>query len=174
MCLSSAKTFYFGMVYSNIMYGILVWGGTTTTASFRKLERNYNAIVYNLFATQNETRNEISQILKRANLLSLKNIYRFNACVTVYRILHENYLPFLHNYLADLTYNHSYHTRYRNNFMLPVPRIVAIQNNFIYQAHNAWNNLTLELRSSTSKTCLRSISNSFSLNIINELIFLDI
>ena len=156
MCLSSAKTFYFGMVYSNVMYGILVWGGTVTSASFKKLEKNYNAIVYNLFATQTETRNEISQILNRNNLLSIKNIYKFNACLTVYRILHENYLPFLHKYLVDLTYNHSYHTRYRNNFRLPVPRIVAIQNNFIYQALNAWNNLSLELRCITSRNLFES------------------
>ena len=46
----SGKAFYFEMIFSVLNYGILIYGGSIDTASFSKLQRLQDSIVFNLFA----------------------------------------------------------------------------------------------------------------------------
>jgi hypothetical protein len=142
----SAKTFYYGMIYSNLNYGMLVWGGTLSTVDFVKLEKLQNRIVYNLFSPYGEPTASKSAIYKRHEILKVADIYRLNACVAIYRILNCNYLSFYRATLVDLAFNHCYLTRNRLNYRVPVPRSRAVKLNLIYQALKAWNALPLEMR----------------------------
>ena len=58
---SAAKSFYYSMVESKLSYGLLVWGGTRIgCATFLKLCRLQDKIVFNLFATSNDTFESVS------------------------------------------------------------------------------------------------------------------
>ena len=147
MTVSSAKIFYYGMIFSNLNYGLLVWGGTISTVDFKKLEKLQNKIVFNLFHRQDDTTINVSKIYKRHKILKLADIYKLYVCIAVYRILSdEHYLSFYRDTLVDLAFNHNYETRNRFNYRIPVPRSRKIKLNFIYQAIKTWNSLDIELR----------------------------
>jgi hypothetical protein len=74
MTVFSARSFYYGMIFSSMQYGILVWGGTLSTWEFRKLERLQNRIVYNLFSHNDESINEVSNIYSRNKILKIQDV----------------------------------------------------------------------------------------------------
>lgn len=150
MTVFSAKSFYYGMIFSNLQYGILVWGGTISTFNFGKLGRLQNRIVFNLFSRSDESMDDISEIYGRYKILKVSDVYKLYACIAIYKILNCDYLSFYKDFLMSLAFDHNYLTRNRNNYRVPIPRSRAIKLNLIYQALKAWNALDLSLRNATS------------------------
>jgi hypothetical protein len=151
----TAKTFYYSMVHSIVNYGLLVWGGTLVEgSSAKKLCRKFDKIIYNLFSLPNDAFGRISEIFKREGLLKLQDIYKVKSCVTIYRILYENYAPFIFDDLLPLVRVHSYNTRNRDNLLLPFPQVRSVKLNFLYQGIKSWNDLD---------ACLDDFDSSFSL-----------
>ena len=138
----TARNFYYSMVHSIVNYGLLVWGGTLTEGcSAKKLCRKFDKITYNLFSVANETFLNINEIYKRECFLKLKDIYKVRSCVAIYRLLYDNYAPFLLNDLLPLVRMHSHNTRNRDNFLLPFPQVRSVKLNFLYQGIKMWNEL---------------------------------
>jgi hypothetical protein len=139
-----AKMFYYGMVYSKINYGILVWGGALlATKGFKKLGRLHEKIIFNLMSMPGENRhNDINKICKRNGILKLVDVYKLNANTSMYKTLYSDYNPdehdaIMHNYVRE----HNYNTRNRDSFRLPFPRVKSVKINYLYQAINSWNQL---------------------------------
>jgi hypothetical protein len=150
MSLDAAKAFYYAMVYSIFCYGILIWGGTIDSAGFRKIQNLQDRIVFNLFSTENDTRDNVNPIYKLHDIIKIKDLYKLKACTTIYKILHNNYMPFLLSTLLNLVRDHNYLTRRRTDFLLPIPRQRAVKLNLIYQSLKMWNSLSQGLRDSES------------------------
>ena len=150
MSLLAAKTFYYGNIFSILSYGILVWGGTLDTGDFGTLTHLQDRIVFNLFAVDNDTMDSVSKVYKRHHLLTIADLYKFKACLAVFSVLYCNSMPFVLNELHLLVRNHNHATRYRPNFLLPVPIKRSIKLNFIYQALKCWNSLDIIIRNSNS------------------------
>jgi hypothetical protein len=165
MSLEAAKSFYYAMVYSVFCYGILVWGGTIDSAGFRKIKTLQDRIVFNLFSTQYDDRANVNAIYRAHDIIQIKDLYKLKACTTIYKILNDNYLPFLHTTILSLVRNHRYLTRRRNDFLLPIPRIRAVKLNLIYQSLKMWNNLSLPLRNCES---VEVLNRSLRKNIIEN------
>jgi hypothetical protein len=146
MTCEAAKTFYYGMVYSVFCYGTLVWGGSAANAYFKKLQSLQNTIVFNLFAKTGDTKQNVSILFKRHKILKIFDVYKIKTCVTIYNVIHNNSLPFMYDLLSELILNHNYPTRHRRNFQLPIPRVLAIKYNLLYQALKQWNSLDVATR----------------------------
>ena len=149
MTISSAKAFYYSLVFSHLKYGILVWGGTMDTLGFRTLELLQNKIILNLFGKNLNTQNK-QTIYKNMKILKLSDIYKTSACMAIYNCLQNNYLPSLRNTIIGLIRNHPHLTRNRRNFRLPMPRLMAIKLNIVYQALKCWNTTDPDIRNSQS------------------------
>ena len=94
----ASKSLYYAMVHSIVSYGLLVWGGRLLDGPMsRKLHRLQRKIVFNLFGLPHETLYDIDVILKRTCILKFKDLFITKMSVTVYKILYENYAPFLYN-----------------------------------------------------------------------------
>ena len=164
LCRSSSFTFYYGMVYSIIRYGILVWGAAIDSGVHKKLEKLHSRIIFNLFAVRGDSRNNIKHILKSTELLTITDIFRYNACIVIYRMLQENYMSYLRNMVLDLNVAHEYSTRNRRNFLLPIPRTQAIKYNLVYQALHAWNSIPLEIRDKPSLNLFKKSLKTYYVN----------
>ena len=88
----------------------------------------------------------LEHMMKNLRLMKLSDLYRFYACLNMYRILNQNHMPTVHDELRALVMNHDHLTRNRRNFRIPVPRTRAVQLNYLYQSVSAWNDLPNNLR----------------------------
>ncbi len=84
------------MVHSIVCYGLLVLGPVLIEGvSAKRLCKLHDRIIYNLFANVNESILDIKSICKRTGILQLPDLYKINACTCIFKILNENYAPFL-------------------------------------------------------------------------------
>ena len=144
----TAKIIFYGLVQSVLSYGLLIYGGTLVhSTSTCKLRKKYDKIVYNLFSLKDESINDINTIYKRNNILSLIDLYKCKSCVALYKILKENYTPFLHEPITFLTRPRPYLTRNRADFCLPFPKTKSVKLNLLYHAISIWNELHVDLKS---------------------------
>ena len=148
MTIEAAKSFYYGLIFSILCYGTLVWGGTLDTAGFSKLQSLQNSIIFNLFSLPDESKANVNVVYKRQALLQVTDLYKLKAILAVYEVLNNGALSFLYDNLQQQLQNHVYNTRNSQNFRLPFPRSRAIKLNFMYKAILLWNNLPFELRCS--------------------------
>ncbi len=99
LSIDSAWTFYFGLVQSIVSYGILIWGGTIINSSWStKFLKLQDKIDFNLLA--GPSKYEMSQIYLNCRILKFIDLYKINACTTIYKVLNDNYSNFyMSNYL---------------------------------------------------------------------------
>jgi hypothetical protein len=95
------------------------------------------------------------------NILKLTDLYKVKAAVTVYRIINEGYAGFLYEDIAESIRTHNYNTRCCTDLLLPYPTVKAVKLNFVYRAIEIWNNLSDELKQSTSHHVLKSKYNKY-------------
>ncbi len=158
LSIEAARTFYFRLVQSIVSYGILIWGGTIINSAWSiKIHKLQNKIVFNLFAGPNDSDLNMSQIYCKYRILKFMDLYKINACMTIYKVLKENYAVFLSDELSNLLRYHDYDTRNRFDMLLPFPRVQAIRRNFLYQGIKCWNDLDLNVKNSTSSKVLKNI-----------------
>ena len=141
----AALAFYFGLVQSSLSYGIVIYGGAKNTPLMGRLVRKQRKIISELFRnfSMNLTLNEV---MRKYGLMTVVDLFKYNISLTLFRVLKQDYMPFLFDKISSLALTHYHRTRNRENFRVPVPRTRSIQLNFIYQAIASWNGLPLELR----------------------------
>jgi hypothetical protein len=158
MTVGSARTFYFSMVQSIFCYGLLVWGGKSTTSIvYKRLCKLQDKIVYNLFASGNDLQSPISLLYYKIGILRLHDLYKLRTCHFIYRIINNNVAPFLLTRVLELIRDHTHDTRSRNTFKLPFPRVKSVKNNFVYVGLKLWNDLSCELKNLTSERAFKSV-----------------
>ncbi len=112
MTIDSGKTFYYGIVHFIVCYGLIVWGAVLVEGvSANRPCKLYDRIIYNLFANDNETILDIKSIRKRMGILQLPDMYKVNACACIFKILNENYAPFLVDSIEQYSREHDHNTR---------------------------------------------------------------
>ncbi len=84
------------MVHSIVCYGFIVLGAVLVEGvSAKRLCKLHDRIIYNLLANSNESILDIKSICKWMGILQLTDLYKVNACTCIFKILYENYAPFL-------------------------------------------------------------------------------
>ena len=138
---------FYGLIQPVVLYGLLVYGGALMHGSSTdRLQRKYDRIVFNLFSLRNETIQTIDSIYKRNSILKLADLYKCKCCVAIFKILNENYAPFLADAINGLQRHYQYNFRNRNNFYIPVPITKSVKMNFLYRAISLWNGLNNDLK----------------------------
>ena len=139
------------MVQSILSYGILVWGGTSVgSAMFNKLCRLQNKIIINLFGESEDNILNVNLVYKRQNLLNLNDLYKLRVCMIMYKIINEEYAPFLYDQLIPLLNHNPYNTRQNDIFVRPFPRVKAVKINFLSNAVTVWNNVENRIRNEST------------------------
>ena len=148
----AALKFYYAMVQSLLCYGVLVWAGASACVkSFDKLSQLQNKIVFNLFSQPNDSINNINVLYKENRILKLTDLYKVRVSMVMYKIINENYAPFLHNDLLTHVNTNPYNTRQNHMFVQPFPRVNCIKINFLSNAILIWNNLSNDIKQSGSE-----------------------
>ena len=147
------------MIESTLMYGLLVWGGTfLENAKFKKLCSLQCKIIKNLFKTHCNNESNTNALFKQTNILKLEDLYKVRVCTTMYKIINENYAPFILERLNTLTHERRTERDTRSDivYSVPFPRVNTVKVNFIYNAVKIWNELPSELRNSNSSVGLKN------------------
>ena len=101
---------YYACIYSFITYCVTVWGGVLCcTAKAAHLQIYHNRIVTNLFSKHRTDLN--CCIFKMNNLLKLRDIYTFYACVHMFKVTKMNISPSLQSDLNLQIREHPHNTR---------------------------------------------------------------
>ncbi len=134
--------------------------------SAKRLYKFHDMFIYNLFANVNESIFDIKSICKRIGILQLPDLYKINACTCIFKILNENYAPFLVDSIVKYSREHDYNTRRHKDFLLPFPMVRAVKFKFIYQGMHFWNDLDINIKqisraSLFKKEIARLIFNSY-------------
>ena len=144
--LESALSFYYGLINSKISYCILVWGGHLFHSSeFKRAEKYFKKIILNLFSNHIKSLN-YTHILKKLEILDIKNVFKYRCCLTIYKILNCNYMPFLKEELVKLSKDHCYRTRFYQNFNNVFKFKNLVKHNFLYEAVKIWNSVPIKIR----------------------------
>ncbi len=157
LSIDAARTLYFGLVQSIASYGILIWGGTVLDSSWSTRVHKLQNKVFNLFAGPNDSYLNMSQIYLICKILKFIDHDKINACRTIYKVLNENYVNFLHEKLFSILRQHEYDTRHRSDILLPFSRVQATRRNFLYQGIKCWNNLDGNIKISTNSKVFKSV-----------------
>ena len=90
----AAKNMHYACINSFITYCVTVWGGVLyCTAKAAPLQNYHNKIVMNLFSKHRTDLN--CCIFKMNNLLKLRDIYTFSACIHMFKVTKMNISPSL-------------------------------------------------------------------------------
>ena len=146
---NAAHSFYYGLVHSQIAFGLIFWGGTFDSY-IAKLQISQNKIVRHLFKSKLNFCST-DEIYLQTKILKIKDLHCFESCKAIHQALYKNkFLPLL-QLLNNSSWNHNYATRELNTFRLPRVRTNRDKFDFLFQCISHWNGATNEIR------CARSL-----------------
>jgi hypothetical protein len=153
----AARSFYFSLVHSQLIFGVIFWGVAYTT-DIEPLQISQNKIIRNLFRDKINY-NSTSHLYSELGILKIKDIKKLEACKAIYKAQHLNsFIPFK-GLLDKLNWSHNYVTRGLAAFRLPHVRTTGEKNDFLFQSVLYWNSLPNEIRDASSyntfKKCLQ-------------------
>jgi hypothetical protein len=161
MTIHAASNFYYSMVQSKLLYGILLYAGASeVNKHYKRIKSLQNRIVFNLFALPTDSMHNIKRIYKRIKILPFEELYRVNVCSTFYDVINNNYLPKLYEIVINCIRDHKYLTRNRNTYKLPFPKMKSVKLNLIYRSLSIWNSLEDNVKNlSSSKLVKKHVTN---------------
>jgi hypothetical protein len=170
LTIESARCIYYGLVHSIVSYGLLVWGGVFLEgASASRLCGLQDKIIFNLFSDSHETMEDVTCIYKRMNILKFVDLYKVKICVFIYKVLNEDYVPFLYDVLEGNAREHHYDIRNPNDYLPPFPVVKAVKQNFMYRGICAWNDLDRDFKLLPSSNSLKLKYTKQLLNLYSDL-----
>lgn len=136
---------YWSLIYPHMTYGITVWGNCSVTG------------VNRIFSLQNKFFRLISGAsshgLRVANgVLNFPDCFKYFVLIKFYQC----YIMNNHEYFKDIFFNnipnHSHVTRFSTslNVLLPKCRLAVSRRNFLFRSIDYWNQLPLEIKTSSS------------------------
>lgn len=149
LTLEAAISIYYSFTHSILDYGIAFWGGLLLNAQSSSLQISQNKVVRNLFRPHYPTLST-RELFHKCKLLNVKEMYKYQLSITMFKIIHLNDMPFLLEEIHDLLLTHNYPTRGRTRLQPPFPRVNAIKYNFLYQAIINWNTIPENIKNSQS------------------------
>ena len=159
----TAKTYYYSLVYSTLIYCICVWGGILQcTQRGHRLVRMQEKIINNLFG---KYVTDDACIFKEFRLLKLRDIHRFYMGIYMFKVINLDMCPTLQNDLNLCYPVPTYNTRNFNDIQIPFPRVDASKINFKYQISKIWNEIPRRLRELSS---LHSFKREFILYFLEQ------
>ena len=148
MNIEAAKSFYYALAHSKLIYGILFWGVAYPT-DIAAIQICQNKIIRNLFKDKIDCNSTI-ELYYRLGIFKIKDLFCLEACKAIYKARHMNkFLP-LNDLLNKLDWVHNYETRGIAAFRLPNAHNNKDKNDFLFRSVSCWNNLSRDIRDSPS------------------------
>ena len=147
MLYKSKNLLYFGQIYSNLCYGIGIWGPMVRVSHINKLIKIQNRCV-----SQINPAACISDIYSTQHLLNLHQIIRLEQSKLGFKLCNNMLPPCVSNEMLtdqnskSIVKAHKYETRKKNIPNWPNTRDQLYMSSFLYQAPLAYSNLPDKLR----------------------------
>ena len=139
---------YFGQIYSNLCYGIGIWGPMVGVSHINKLIKIQNKCV-----SQINPAAHIADVYSTQHLLNLHQIIRLEQLKLGYKVCSHMLPPCVSKEMLtdqnskSIVKTHTYETRKKNIPNRPNTRHHLYMSSFLYQAPLAYGNLPDKLRS---------------------------
>ena len=149
--LDARKLFYNAHIKPHLDYASIIWDGISENL-FKRLNSMHRRTAKLIQPEKTMTTDEK---LSSAGMLSLKDLLKCNKLIFIYKILNHKAPSYLQNMF---THSHSYYTSYKQNLILPKPRIDIYKTSLSYSGAALWNSLPI---------CVRTQNNlkSFKINL---------
>ena len=142
--LNTAKSMYYSMAYSHIIYLISIWGHSSITR-VNDIQVQQNKIIRNLFSPKFPALNTDS-LFDTLSMLKIKDIFTLELGKLMYLTINSNRFHRLNDILVNLQWSHNYNTRKICMYRLPKIRVLPDYNSFIFQGVDLWNNFPILIR----------------------------
>lgn len=138
---------YNSMVKPHLEYLIEVWG-TAAKTHLKQIETCQNKIIKRLFHYHYLTPTE--KIYKETKLMTLSQIYKYNTCILVHKLIHKN----IHSKITFTKKGQTQKriTRRMNNICLRPPRTNYGRKNILYEGAELYNKLPNDIKEIQSFT----------------------
>lgn len=135
------------MVKPNLEYLIELWG-TAAKTNLKQIETCQNKIIKRLFRYQYLTATE--KIYKETKLMSLAQIYKYNTCILVHKLLNKN----IHSRITFTKKGQTQKriTKRKNHICLRKPRTNYGRKNILYEGAELYNKLPNDIKEIQSFT----------------------
>ena len=140
------RMIYFSIIYSKLIYGIVIWGSAAPSNLISLSLKNKKAIRR---ITKIDWLAHTSPLFKSVNILKLNDIYKYFSALFMYKLSSGNINNNFYRSKYELYLrNHNYHTRYKLNLNLPYFDSNLCQRSIFFQAGLVWNLLPETLKDS--------------------------
>lgn len=152
-------TIYNSMIKSHLDYLIEVWG-TAARSNLQILQTAQNKIIKTLFKYNYLTSTE--KIYKETQLMNLHQMYRYNTCILIRKILTKD----IHSQIIFTKRAQTYKilTRQANNICLSQPRTKYGKRNIMYEGANLYNKLPKDIKEIKSSNIYKKTLKKYILN----------
>ena len=160
----SLEVMYKSLVLSAMEYAIIVWGGTFDS-DLVKLEKIH--VEGMRLITGATARSNIANLYNETGFIDIKTKCNNAMLIMLYKVKHNKCPPYLTHLLPHENQEiHAYNLRNKVDIIKPSTRLECFKRSFFPHSINLWNNLPLNVRSSTTiesfKKCLKDIRNELN------------
>ena len=147
---------YNAHIQPHIDYGLTVWGYASKT-SLQTIEKQQRKAIRSINFKPKRYEDTIS-LFKQSKILPLKQCISLSSCKTIWKAA---------NSLLPSTISSIFNQRADTSFHLPYRRIDATQSCISYKGVQAWNKISVNIRSSTSLNLFKNKYKEFLLSSMN-------
>ena len=153
---SLKRQLYFSMVYSRIIYGLVLYGACRSTLlnKVQVLQNKLLKVLYKL-----PFRSDTNVMHSNLDILKVKDIYKYQIQKFVYESLSKTCIPQFHNYYRYVYNVHQINTRQHNHLHRARVKTKYGEHSLKYYGAGLWNTLNSYIKSSetldTFKKALR-------------------
>jgi hypothetical protein len=146
--IQTAKSIYFSLAHSHIIYMISLWGSSAQTR-LAEIQVQQNKIIRNLFRHRFPDLST-TMLFKKVGLLSVTETYKYELGKLMFQSINTNKYPIINEALNNLSWNHNFNTRKIDTYRLPRARVLPDYNGFLFQGVKLWNEFPIDIRSSNT------------------------
>ena len=130
---------YYTLIYSYLLYGNIVWGGTFNQhlIPLKKIQKKLIRII-----TKSGYIAHTTPLFYQTNILKVDNVHKYLLARHMYKLRERN--PEIFNR------QHSYYARHRNDAQATFDTLALTQHSVSYKCPHVWNNLPRDIRDSES------------------------
>lgn len=143
---------YYGLFYSRMKYGILLWGRSSGVGRIFIAQKRVVRLIVGLTNTES-----CRTIFRRHNILTVHAIYIYE-CVLFFKKNPQ--------YFFNARNTHEYNTRLRDmNYIFPIHRLTLTEKGLFYSCVQIYNKLPVSIKTSPNLYLLKQRLRSFLINL---------
>ena len=139
---AALKCIYYSLVYSHLIYGVSIWGGTYQIHLDPIIKAQKRIVRTISFATRDA---HTAPLFNELRLLNFNNIYKLFTTILAFKCIKINYVTDL---CTPITAIHQRNTRQSlHNLRIPLSRRVLLYKSVLYMLPSLWNSLPNSIKS---------------------------